>query len=502
MSGCDLDRRTVLGVDSSTQSTKVVVRSIEGGEVLASAHAPHPPTAPPRSEQDPAAWWAALVDAVGQLGHHRREVAAISVAAQQHGLVLSDDAGVPLRAAKLWNDTESDAMAKRMVADLGARTWARLCGSVPVAAFTITKYAWFVHHEPAVVRSARKLFLPHDWLTFRLTGVHVTDRGDASGTGWYDPSDPTGPNDPRAVPDRLVDAALGDAAPGSVTDIEARERFRRLLPAVLGPAEPAGRITAAAAAELGLPEDVLVGPGTGDNMAAAVGLGLGFGDVVFSLGTSGTVYTRCADRTADDSGAVAGFADATGWFLPLVCTLNATKVTDTVAGWLDTDVAGLDELALQADPRSPSLPTLVPYFDGERTPDLPLASGAIAGLRNTTTRAEMALAAVDGVLGGLIAGREALARSGAPIGGRTFLVGGGARSTAYRQRLADLAASAVIVPEDPEVVATGAAVQAAVVLVARESFGPEHIPSDASQAFSGITASWGLGSGTSTRPRP
>jgi xylulokinase len=427
---------------------------------------------------------------------------AVSVAAQQHGLVLTDDSGVPLRPAKLWNDTESDAMAKQMVSDLGVHTWTRLCGSVPVAAFTITKYAWMMRHEPDVVRSAAKLFLPHDWLTFNLSGAHVTDRGDASGTGWYDPSDPAEPNDPRAVPDRLVDAALGHGAPGSVAEVEARERFRGLLPRVLGPAEPAGTITAAAAAELGLPEGVLVGPGTGDNMAAAVGLGLGFGDVVFSLGTSGTVYTLCTEHTADDSGAVAGFADATGWFLPLVCTLNATKVTDTVAGWLGTDVAGIDELALRADPRSPSVPTLVPYFDGERTPDLPDATGSIAGLRNNTTRAEFALAAVDGVLGGLIEGREALRGAGALMDGRTFLVGGGAHSAAYRQRLADLSGSAVIVPDDPEAVATGAAAQAAVVLAARESNEPGQIPYDALPAFAAVAAKWGLGKGTSTHPRP
>lgn len=501
MSGSERRIRTVLGVDSSTQSTKVVARSVEAGEIVASAQAPHPRTTPPRSEQDPGAWWTALVDAVGQLGDLRGDVVAISVAAQQHGLVLTDDSGVPLRPAKLWNDTESDPMAKRMVADLGADTWARLCGSVPVAAFTITKYAWVAQHEPEVVRAATRIFLPHDWLTYMLSGAHVTDRGDASGTGWYDPSDPARPNDPAAVPDQLVQAALDRSAAGLAAGPGAGDRFREMLPRVLGPAEPAGTITAQAAAQLGLPEDVLVGPGTGDNMAAAVGLGLGFGDVVFSLGTSGTVYTVGREHTADGSGAVAGSADATGWFLALVCTLNAAKVTDTVAAWLGTDLAGLDALALRADPASPSVPVLVPYFDGERTPDLPDATGSMSGLRNTTTRAEIALAAVDGVLGGLIAGREALGRAGTLIDGRTFLVGGGANSAAYRQRLADLTGSVVVVPADPEVVATGAAVQAAVVLAARETFGPGETPSDARPAFSAVAARWRLGSGRLTHPR-
>lgn len=485
----------VLGVDSSTQSTKVVARSLHDGEVLARGRAAHPPTTPPRSEQDPVAWWDALVDAVGQLGQCRRDVVAMSVAAQQHALVLTDDRGAPLRPAKLWNDTESDSEAEAMVSELGCEAWARECGSVPVAAFTITKYAWMARHEPSVLQRATRLFLPHDWLTFGLTGRHVTDRGDASGTGWYDASDPGEPDAPGAVRERLVDAALFDSR-----DDDSRRRFRSMLPTVLGPGEPAGPITAGAAAELGLPGGVLVGPGTGDNMAAAVGLGLDFGDVVFSLGTSGTVYTRCTARTSDDTGAVAGFADATGWFLPLVCTLNATKVTDTVARWLGTDAAGLGELALAADPTSRSTPELVPYFDGERTPDLPDATGTLRGLRNSTTREEIALAAHDGVLRGLIEGRESLRRAGARVDGRTSLVGGGARSAAYRQRLADLTGQAVVVPDDDEAVATGAAVQAA-VLAGPAPVGPGGIPTDASPAFRAVAANWELGKGELTHPR-
>lgn len=459
----------MVGVDSSTQSVKVEARRLDTGEVVASGSARHPATNPPVSEQDPRAWWAALVDAVGSLGGARRDVIAISVAGQQHGLVLLDDAGEPLRPAKLWNDTTSAPQAERLVADIGAARWAELTGSVPVASFTITKLAWVAEHEPDLLARARRVMLPHDYLTWRLTGEHVTDRGDASGSGWFDAA--TG-----RVHEELLDLATGDGA-----------SWRDRVPDVLAPTAVAGPVLDTVAAELGLPAGVVVGPGTGDNMGAALGLGLRAGDVAISLGTSGTVFGVSATPTRDPSGAVAGFASATGDYLPLVCTLNATKVTDTVARWLGTDARGLAELALAATP-DPGTVTLVPYFDGERTPNLPEATGVFAGLTNATTREQLALAAHDGVLCGLLDGRDALRAAGASVAGRVFVVGGGSRSAAYRQRAADLLGCPVIVPHSDETVAAGAAVQAAVVS------GPD--------GFDDIAARWGLGSGTTVDPSP
>lgn len=432
----------VLGVDSSTQSTKVELRRLDDGTVVATGHAAHPPTEPPVSEQDPAAWWTALVRAVEELGEARADVVAMAVGGQQHGLVLLDGAGEAVRPAKLWNDTTSAAQAAALVSSLGAAEWATRCGSVPVPAFTVTKLAWISDQEPEALARTARIMLPHDYLTWRLTGNHVTDRGDASGTGWFDP----GSNCYR--PDLLA-TATGD------------ESWVDRLPRVLAPDQAAGAITAAAAAELGLPDGVMVGPGTGDNMAAAVGLGLRPGDVALSLGTSGTVYAVTESAVADETGAVAGFADANGAFLPLVCTLNATKVTDTVAAWLGTDAAGLGSLALSAEPGS--APVLVPYFDGERTPNLPHASGLLTGLRTSTTREQVALAAHDGVLCGLLDGLDALHRAGVAADGRLHLIGGGARSDAYRQRAADLHGAPIVVPNTDETVATGAAVQAAAV---------------------------------------
>jgi xylulokinase len=459
----------VLGVDSSTQSTKVEARQLDTGVVVARGHAAHPPTTPPVSEQDPVAWWVALTEAIGQLGDHRDDVVAISVAGQQHGLVLLDSAGSPLRPAKLWNDTTSAPQAERLVTELGAEHWAVVTGSVPVAAFTITKLAWVAEHEPEVLARVAHVMLPHDYLTWRLTGRHVTDRGDASGSGWVDPSS-----------GKVLTGLLGAAVGGHGASWLDR------VPLVLGPTDPVGTITSEAANQLGLPDQVRVGPGSGDNMGAALGLGLRPGDVAISLGTSGTVFAVSDTATHDPSGAVAGFASASGEFLPLVCTLNATKVTDTVARWLGTDAAGLAELALTAvdDPGSV---VLVPYFDGERTPNLPDATGTFAGLTNATTGAQLALAAHDGVLCGLLNGVDALRRVGATIGGRVFLIGGGSRSVAYRQRCADLLGQTITVPDSDETVAAGAAVQAAGMF--------------SGDPLAEISRRWQLGIGTEVSPR-
>lgn len=455
----------VLGVDSSTQSTKVEARDMDTGEVVAAGSAPHPPTTPPVSEQDPTAWWEALLSACEQLGDVRADVVAISVAGQQHGLVLLDKHGDPLRPAKLWNDTTSAGEAAELVESIGAHAWAARVGSSPVAAFTISKLAWVAANEPELLSRVARVMLPHDYLNWRLTGAHVTDRGDASGTGWFDPSANS------YCPDLL-----------SLAGVDGKAWVER-LPRVLGPTERAGSVSPASAAALGLGADVVVGPGSGDNMGAALGLGLQTGDLVISLGTSGVAYAVSESSTHDPTGAVAGFADAAGGFLPLVCTLNATKVTDAIARWLGTNAAGLADLAMASDE---SDVLVVPWFDGERTPNRPDASGSALGLRTDTTREQIARAAHDGVLCGLLNGVDALKSCGVDVGGTLHLVGGGARSAAYRQRCADLWQRTIAIPLNDETVATGAAVQSAAV------FGSVN-PSD-------VQSAWGLGESTIVTP--
>jgi xylulokinase len=416
----------VAGIDSSTQSCKVVVCDADDGAVVAAGVAPHPPVSPPRSEQDPRAWWSAFEAAWAAAGSP--EVAALSVAGQQHGMVALDAAGVPVHPAKLWNDVESAPEAAALVEALGAPAWAEACGSVPTASFTITKLAWLRAARPEAWSRVARVLLPHDWLTWRLTGRAVTDRGDASGTGWWSPAEG------RVRPDLL--ALVGYAGE---------------LPEVLQSGEAAGEWNGA-----------VVGCGTGDNMAAALGLALAAGDVAVSLGTSGTVFAVSDRPTADASGLVAGFADATGRFLPLVCTLNCTRVTDWTASLLGVDRGGLEALAAGAGSGGV---VLVPHFDGERTPNRPHATGTVHGLRTSTTREQVARAAYEGVVCSLLDALDALSAAGVPTAdGRSSVVGGGARSGLYPQLLADLSGREVDVPAPAtEWVAVGAAVQAAAV---------------------------------------
>jgi xylulokinase len=442
---------SVVGVDSSTSACKIEVRDADTGALVASGRASHPPTTPPRSEQHPGAWWDALSPL---LEEHASDAAALSVAAQQHGMVVLDHDRHVLRPAKLWNDTESAPQAARLVDELGPESWAQLVGSVPVASFTITKLSWLRAHEPEVFGRLRHVLLPHDWLTLELTGELVTDRGDASGTGYWSPE--TGAYSSRAL--GLV--GLGDD----------------VTPTVLGPTTPAGSWGGA-----------VVGPGTGDNMAAALGLGLRSGDLALSLGTSGTAFAVTETPSADPTGAVAGFADATGRFLPLACTLNATKATDTIARLLGADTERFDALALAARPGAGGV-VLVPHLDGERTPNRPTASGTLRGLRSDTNPEQIARAAVEGVVCNLLEAADALASAEGSAEGRVFLIGGGARSAAYRRVVADLTGRAVVVPAVDELVACGAAVQAAAVLQGC--------------SFDDIAAAWALGAGRIVEPDP
>ena len=452
----------VIGADSSTQSVKVEVRDAVTGVVLATAKAAHPPTTPPRSEQDPNAWWAALTEAMNTAlsvlsAQQRNEVVALSIGGQQHGMVTLDANGQPIRPAKLWNDTESAPEADALVAAQSPQWWASACGSVPVAAFTVTKLAWLKAHEPQNYAHIATVLLPHDEMTRRCVGRAVTDRGDASGTGYWSPK-------------------TGTWALDLLAQVDPGKNWLAALPEVLGPRESAGTLTKSAAAAFGLPESVLVGPGTGDNMAAALGIGLAPGDVVISLGTSGTVYAVSDTSTADPTGCVAGFADASGHFLPLVCTLNAMKVTDAVSRLLGTDHQSFEDLVLAQEAGCGGL-VLLPYLDGERTPNRPDATGVLSGIRSDVSRGQLARAAVEGVVCGLLDGLDALTTAGVATGGRLFLIGGGSRSAAFRQVVADLAQRPVFVPDADEHVATGACIQAAVVWAESKAFGAPAVAS-------------------------
>ena len=402
----------VAGVDCSTQSTKVVVVDVDDGVVVAEGHAPHDVhSGDGRSESHPSTWWHAFDAAMPALA-----VDAIAVGGQQHGLVVCDEGGAPLRPAVLWNDTRSAPHAADLVAHFGADWWAATVGSVPVPAFTVTSWSWLRATDPDVAAAVRQVRLPHDWLTQQLCGQGVTDRGDASGTGWWG----------GAYVEEILEHVALDGA---------------WLPDVLGPSDVAGEWRGAR-----------VGPGTGDNMAAALGLGLRPGAPAMSLGTSGTVYVVSDARANDPQGIVAGFADATGRWLPLACTLNATLAVDRIVSWL-----GVDREDVAATSGSV---VVVPFLDGERTPNLPRATGTMTGLTHDATAGQILRSAYEGVVVSLLDALERIDDGDAPI----TLIGGGARGRVWRDIVRSLSGRAVLVPEAAELVAIGAAAQAASIL--------------------------------------
>lgn len=433
----------VAGVDSSTQSCKVVVRDADTGAVVRTGRAAHPDG----TEVAPAAWWDALRAAIADAGG-LDDVAAISVGGQQHGMVVLDADGRVIRDALLWNDTRSAQAARDLIAEFGADALARRTGSVPVASFTATKLRWLRDAEPENAARVAAVALPHDWLSWRLRGFGpadesplgpvleelATDRSDASGTSYWNPA--TGDYDRE-----LLTASLGHDA---------------VLPRIVAPGGSMGTTVA----QPHVPAGILVGPGAGDNAAAALGLGAREGDVVVSIGTSGTVFAVTDKPVADETGAVAGFADASGAFLPLVATLNAARVLDRTAALLGVDHAGLGELALAAEPGSGGL-VLQPYFEGERTPNLPDATATLFGMTlASTTRENLARAAIEGMLCGLADGLDAVRRLGVTAS-RVLLVGGAAANPAVSHIAAQVFDAPVELPEAGEYVAFGAAVQAA-----------------------------------------
>lgn len=446
------------GVDSSTQACKVVVRELESGEVVRSGRAAHPDG----TEVDPGAWWDALRRATTAAGG-LADVEAVSIAGQQHGMVALDADGRVVRDALLWNDNRSADAARALIDELGADALTARTGSVPVASFTVTKLRWLRDHEPQNAMRVAAVALPHDWLSWRLRGYGprgeselgpdlaalATDRSEASGTGYWSP-------DSGEYDRELLRAALGHDA---------------LLPRVLRPDERAGTVAAAAlgaahaATSVGTAAGAaIVAAGAGDNAAAALGLDARAGDVIVSIGTSGTVYAVTSRAVRDVSGTVAGFADAAGGFLPLIATLNAARVLDVLAGILNVDHDEFGRLALAAPPGAGGL-VLHPYFEGERTPNLPGATARLSGMTLASTNREgLARAAIEGMLCGLADGFDAIRAHGI-VADRVLLIGGAARNPAVSAIAAQVFDAPIVVPAAREYVAAGAAAQAAWALI-------------------------------------
>lgn len=423
------------GVDSSTQSVKVVIRNAETGELVRHGRASHPDG----TEVDPAHWESALDKAIADAGG-LDDVSAISIGGQQHGMITLDSSGEVIRPALLWNDTRSAQSARDLNAEMGGDAQAaQKVGSVLVASFTATKLRWLADNEKANAAKVAAVALPHDWLSWRLQGGKdfdklFTDRSDASGTGYFDSVTST-------YRDDLLKSAL-------------RTDRTIITPRITAPSAFGGTTLS------GIP----IAAGAGDNAGAALGVQAQPGDVVVSLGTSGTAFAVSDTPTHDPSGAVAGFADATGRFLPLVCTLNAARILDAATRSLGKTHEEVGALALTAKPGANGL-SLLPYFEGERTPNRPDATGVFSGMNlNNSNPADIARAMIEGMLCGLVDAVDALEKLGVSIN-RVLLIGGAAKNPAISSIASSLFGREVLVPQPGEYVADGAARQAAWALL-------------------------------------
>ncbi len=428
-------RQIVIGIDSSTQATKALAVDVGTGEVLGEGRAPHSVRGTGGArESDPEQWWQALCTAVAATGQAGR-ADAVSVAGQQHGLVALDAAGSAVHPALLWNDTRSAPEAAALVRELGREEWARRVGSVPGASFTVAKWAWLRAQGPTARVAAVRL--PHEYLTERLTGQAVSEPSDASGTGWWGPSG--------------YDAEILELVGLPVEFLPPAALFKEAANGAEIPKSLAG-----------LRAGTSVTVGAGDNAAAALGLGLMPGQPVVSLGTSGTAYALTRGRPADPTGVVAGFAAADGaHWLPLACTLNCTLAVDRLATLL-----GRDREAVEPGGSA----VVLPFLDGERTPDLPYASGLLHGLRHDTTAGQLLQAGYDGAAYALLTALDQVLAAGAepPSDAPLLLIGGGARGRAWQQTVRRLSGRPVQLPAATELVALGAAAQAAALLTGEE----------------------------------
>ena len=423
----------VLGIDSSTQSTKALLVDAETGQVLEERRASHPDG----TEVDPRAWLAAVDDAAGPL---LERADALAVGGQQHGMVLLDDQGEVVRPALLWNDTRSADAATALIEEMGGpQASVEEIGSLMVASFTASKLRWVRDEQPENAQRAASVLLPHDFVSLHLAEsgtAPFTDRGDASGTGYYSTRE-------EAWKPELVEAALGKSL-----------ELPRLPEA---PNEVMARTASGAA----------IAAGTGDNMGAALGLSLGPGDVSVSIGTSGVCAMVSDARPGDASGTVTGFADATGRFLPMTTTINASRILEAGRALLGVSHEEMAELALASEPGANGV-TLLPYFDGERTPNRPHARATLTGMSTSTTREDVARAYVEALLCSLADGITSLEERTGTAARRITLIGGGARSRAVQQLAPAIFGREVTIAPDGEFVALGAARQAAWALAGTE----------------------------------
>ncbi len=434
-----------LGIDCGTQGTKALLID-PAGTPLGRGYARHALIEKPGGarEQEPQWWVLALRTSVTQAlaAAPNHKVQALGVSGQQHGLVVLDEDLKVIRPAKLWNDTETAPQNEELIAMFGGpEAYFERFGIVPRTGYTVSKLLWLRQAEPQNFARIRHILLPHEYLNFWLTGRLCAEYGDASGTAYFD------------VRSRAWSREILDAIDGGTGMLFAA------LPPLIRADEMVGPLLPEVAEELGLPAACLVSAGGGDNMMGAIGTGnVGEGIVTLSLGTSSTVYSFSSEAVLDSTGNVAPFCSSSGGWLPLVCTMNATNVVTQTLQTLAKTVEDI-EPALNATPPGANGLVFLPFLNGERTPDLPQATGSISGLTANNFNAENLIRAViEGVSFGILNGLELMQRDRAVE--RIFVIGGGSRSKAWRQLLADATGAHVDVPLEEEAGCLGAAMQA------------------------------------------
>lgn len=437
-----------LGVDCGTQSTKVVVVNPDTLQTLGIGSGGHDMISGDhgRREQQPQ-WWVdafqtAFAEAIRNAGVSPRSIRAIGVSGQQHSMVAIDADGEPVYPAKLWCDTETAEQSAALINQMGgANACLDTIGVVPQPALTAPKIAWLREHSPEAYQRIATVLLPHDYLNFYLTGRRTAEASDASGTGYFDTRR-------RVWHEPAFTAAAPDLDPESV------------LPQLLEPLDPVGVVRKEIAEQLGLADDVIVSAGGGDNAMAAIGIGnINAGQIAMSLGTSGTLFGYSGQPVVTTDGLINNFCAAQGGWLPLVCTLNVTSVTSQLRTILGMETGTFEENIANAPPGAEGI-TMLPFFNGERVPDLPNATGSFTGLSDHNFTADnLCRAAVEGVTFGLRYGLD-LFRDNDMEANEIRLVGGGAKSPVWRQIVADIMGAAVVYPQVAEAAAFGGALQA------------------------------------------
>ena len=446
--------KTVSGIDLGTQSLKVVFYDYVAKRLVASAAAPLEVLRDDhgRAEQEADWWLTALESALKQIpGDIRASVQAIGVSGQQHGFVAVNGEGKVLAPVKLWCDTATQLEADEIMQACGGREKCiEYSGNPMLTGYTAPKIRWLAKHDPAAYREMTDILLPHDYLNFVLTGHRTMESGDASGTGLLD------------VRERVWSGKMLRA-------VDSERDLIECLPRLLQPDEVAGVTSEAFSRRFGLPAGVPVAPGGGDNMMAAIGTGnVTAGKLTMSLGTSGTLFAYSDTPVVDPAGNIAAFCSSTGGWLPLLCTMNCTYATELMKKPLDVTNEQFDDVIGAIEAGSNGL-TVLPFFSGERTPNLPRATASFLGLNERNcTRGHLLRATVEGATFGIRVGLDSLSDLGMEAS-EIVLTGGGSKSRTWCQIVADVCDLPVTLLEQDEGASFGAALQALWTLERREN---------------------------------